>query len=67
MINWKALVAEFIGTFTLVFVGSAAVWFAKTTPGYAAARLSRRLPMASSWSSPHTRSARSAARTLIRQ
>jgi len=39
MINWKALVAEFIGTFTLVFVGSAAVWFAKTTPGYAAGPL----------------------------
>ncbi|MCS6846621.1 MAG: aquaporin [Anaerolineae bacterium] len=34
MINWKALVAEFIGTFTLVFIGSAAVWFAKTAPGY---------------------------------
>ncbi|MCS7054573.1 MAG: aquaporin [Thermoflexales bacterium] len=39
MVNWKALVAEFIGTFTLVFVGSAAVWFAKTTPGYAAGPL----------------------------
>jgi MIP family channel proteins len=39
MVNWKALVAEFIGTFTLVFVGSAAVWVAKTTPGYAAGPL----------------------------
>jgi aquaporin Z len=39
MINWRALVAEFIGTFTLVFVGSAAVWFAKTTPGYTAGPL----------------------------
>lgn len=34
MINWKVLVAEFIGTFTLVFIGSASVWFAKTVPGY---------------------------------
>ncbi len=36
MINWKALLAEFIGTFALVFIGSGAVWFAKTAPGYAA-------------------------------
>ena len=35
MSNWKAYVAEFIGTFTLVFLGSASVWFAKTSPGYA--------------------------------
>jgi aquaporin Z len=34
MNNWKAFVAEFIGTFTLVFIGSASVWFAKTSPGY---------------------------------
>jgi MIP family channel proteins len=27
MNNWKAFVAEFIGTFALVFVGSASVWF----------------------------------------
>jgi MIP family channel proteins len=27
MNNWKAYVAEFIGTFTLVFAGSASVWF----------------------------------------
>lgn len=36
MNQWKAYVAEFIGTFTLVFIGSASVWFASTTPGYAA-------------------------------
>lgn len=34
MNNWRAYVAEFIGTFTLVFIGSASVWFAKTTPAY---------------------------------
>ncbi len=39
MINWKALVAEFIGTFTLVFIGSASVWFAKTAAGYAGGTL----------------------------
>jgi aquaporin Z len=27
MSNWKAYVAEFIGTFTLVFIGCASVWF----------------------------------------
>ncbi len=36
MINWKALLAEFIGTFALVFIGSGTVWFAKTAPSYAA-------------------------------
>jgi len=39
MNNWKALLAEFIGTFTLVFIGSASVWFAKTSPGYAGGTL----------------------------
>jgi aquaporin Z len=33
MNNWKAFVAEFIGTFTLVFIGSASVWFI-SQPGY---------------------------------
>lgn len=32
----KAYISEFIGTFTLVFIGSASVWFAKTTTGYSA-------------------------------
>ncbi|RMG63809.1 MAG: aquaporin [Chloroflexi bacterium] len=39
MINWKALLAEFIGTFALVFIGSGTVWFAKTASGYAAGPL----------------------------
>ncbi len=31
----KAFISEFIGTFALVFLGSASVWFISTTPGYA--------------------------------
>jgi MIP family channel proteins len=35
MNSWKAYVAEFIGTFALVFIGSASVWFI-SQPGYTA-------------------------------
>ncbi len=35
----KAYIAEFIGTFALVFLGSAAVWLAKSNPQYSAGPL----------------------------
>jgi MIP family channel proteins len=35
----KAFIAEFIGTFALVFLGSAAVWLAKSNPAYTAGPL----------------------------
>lgn len=35
----KAYIAEFIGTFALVFLGSAAVWLAKSNPAYSAGPL----------------------------
>jgi MIP family channel proteins len=34
MNNWKAYVAEFVGTFTLVFIGCASVWFISVAPNY---------------------------------